>query len=940
MTSCGASAVGKFLHVGNQRFLVKGVSYGTFAPRVTGDQFPDPDTVAADFALMAEAGINTVRTYTAPTTALLDEAARLGLRVIATVPWMQHVAFLDDRKTCREIRDGVLAHVRGIANHPALLLIALGNEIPPGIVRWHGRIRVQRFLHDLYADAKAVAPETLLTYVNYPPTDYLDLSCFDVCAFNVYLHREAELRNYLRRLQHIAGNKPLLLAEAGADSLREGETGQAALTSMQLRVAFEEGFCGAIAFAWTDEWWRGGSAIEDWAFGLVDAERTPKLALHAVSHVFSSVPFRKEQQRKWPLVSVVVCAYNAQTTLEECLSALERLTYPRFEVIVIDDGSQDRTAAIARNHASVKLVSTGNAGLSQARNIGLAHAAGEIVAYTDADVAVDPDWLNYLIQPFLTSEVVGVGGPNVVPPDDPWIAQCVARAPGAPTHVMLDDRIAEHIPGCNMAFRREALLAVDGFNPIFVRAGDDVDLCWRLQARGWKLGYAPSALVWHRHRPTIRAYWRQQVGYGEGEAWLANCHPERVVRGRPLWQGHIYSPLPFVRSFAQTRINAGVWGTAQFPSVYRTDVHPFAYLPHRARWQLLSIALVSAGVLLVATGWAPGVGVGFLVAGLSALGVTLMRCVGYARASAIESLPPIAGCSVAISRLVYRATIAGLHFVHPMARLWGRLRGMMAVPDGRHDETLDSLGRDRPHARRRSPSMLSPGAEDLRAALLLTVGRSLERQFWCETWQQLDAILRGVTDRLRSSRAVSLIEIDDGWRADRDVSVSIGGLAWVHLRALIEDHGGGKCLLRVSTRLRPTLVGCLAIALLAGSLGIFVAMAADPPLWASASIAGALVLPLIAAAFRRVAGLCAVFRSAVKDVVTQAGMIPLQPAKQSQQEVRKRPTAPVRLGEGATGEAHRISPVRRTARVTKLPSIPHEPLDESSSHAAHSGVDP
>ncbi len=124
---------------------------------------------------------------------------------------------------------------------------------------------------------------------------------------------------------------------------------------------------------------------------------------------------------------------------------------------MVDDGSRDDTAAIAATFPGVRVVSVPNGGLSAARNVGLAHATGEIVAYTDADVRVDPDWLTYLVQPLLHSNVAGSGGPNVVPADDPWVAQCVARAPGGPTHVLLDDRIAEHVPGCNMAFRREAL---------------------------------------------------------------------------------------------------------------------------------------------------------------------------------------------------------------------------------------------------------------------------------------------------------------------------------------------------------------------------------------------------------------------------------------------------------------------------------------------------
>ena len=88
---------GKFIFVGDQKLYLRGVTYGTFAPDADGDQFPDRDTVAIDFAAMAANGINSVRTYTVPPRYLLDAAEEHGLYVMVGLPWEQHIAFLDQR---------------------------------------------------------------------------------------------------------------------------------------------------------------------------------------------------------------------------------------------------------------------------------------------------------------------------------------------------------------------------------------------------------------------------------------------------------------------------------------------------------------------------------------------------------------------------------------------------------------------------------------------------------------------------------------------------------------------------------------------------------------------------------------------------------------------------------------------------------------------------
>jgi len=785
---------GKFLQLAAERFWVKGVSYGTFAPDADGHHFPAPSRIAEDFTLMRRAGVNTVRTYTVPDQRVLDLAQQHGLRLMVGVPWTDHVAFLDDRRLSRAIRRDVLAHVRALASHPAVLMMALGNEIPAAVVRWLGPARVERFLAELYGEAKAIAPGALFTYVNYPPTEYLNLPFVDVCAFNVYLHRERDLRAYLARLQNIAGHKPLLVAEAGADSSREGAAGQAALTAMQLRVSFAEGACGAVAFAWTDDWWRGGRAISDWAFGLVDAERQPKPVLQSVAQVFSSVPFPPAEPQSCPKVSVLVCAYNAADTLDECLTSLEQLRYPDYEVIVVNDGSRDATGDIARRHPSCRVIDIDHAGLSAARNAALAAASGDIVAYTDADVRVDPEWLTYLVQPFATDGVVGAGGLSLPPLDSPWMAHCVARAPGGPTHVLLDDRTAEHVPGCNLAVRRDALRAIGGFNPIYLRAGDDVDVCWRLQNAGGRIEFVSAAVVWHHHRASVRAYWRQQVGYGEGQSWLVPHHRERFTGAKIAWRGHVYSPLPFVRSLSRPRVNVGIWGSAAFPSVYHMQSFSLMFLPHSVRWQAVSAALI-AGALLVGLVAGSAAAVSVAVVGLAGLAITMCLCVRYALASDIDALPPIGGRSPRASRLIYRLVIAWLHVLQPFARATGHIRGTLYPPGVSQPSPVRAL---RP----------SPG--ELASALYLLVGGTIAPRFWAERWIGADALLTMITERLHATPLARGLEIEDRWPPSRDIRVPVWLFAWLDLLVLIEIHGAGRSLIRIRHRLQPAALSIVA----------------------------------------------------------------------------------------------------------------------------------
>jgi GT2 family glycosyltransferase len=763
---------GKFIFAGREKLYVRGVTYGPYRPNDQGSEYGDPRTVAHDFALMTAHGVNTVRTYTVPPVWFLDLAEQNGLRVMVGIPWQQHVAFLDDRQQVREIIERVRAGVRACAEHPAVLCYAIGNEIPAPIVRWFGARRIERFIEKLYRAAKAEDPDGLFTYVNYPSTEYLKLPFLDFVCFNVYLEREENLHAYLGRLQNLADDSPLMITEIGLDSRSHGQQEQAESLDWQIRSVFANGCAGAFAFAWTDEWHRGGFDIEDWDFGLVTRERQPKPALSAVGKSYGEVPFAKDVE--WLRISVVVCSYNGARTIRDCFEGLRNLDYPNYEVIVVNDGSKDRTAAITREFG-FRLINTENCGLSSARNTGAEAATGEIVAYIDDDAYPDPQWLSYLAATFMNTDYSAVGGPNIAPPGDGSIAECVAHSPGGPVHVLLSDRDAEHIPGCNMAFRKSALMAIGGFDPQFRSAGDDVDVCWRLQDRGWTIGFNPAAMVWHHRRNSVIAYWKQQVGYGRAEALLEAKWPEKYnAVGHLTWSGRLYGKGLTKVLGSRRRIYHGEWGSALFQSIYEPASHALWSLPLMPEWYLLTIALGS----ISAFGFAWSSLFFFSPLFLLAAAMPVIQALRSAAHASFASSP-----QTLIQSMKLRGLTTLLHLIQPLARLRGRLR---------HGLTP---------WRRFSHWRLAPPWPST-----FTI--------WSERWKSHDSSLKAVESAVRTHGALVVRGGNfDHW----DLEVRAGVLTSVRLRMAVEEHGAGRQLLRF--RLwpkwsRPWTIAAIALAIL------------------------------------------------------------------------------------------------------------------------------
>jgi O-antigen biosynthesis protein len=857
---------GKFFFAGEHKHFIKGVTYGPFATGSHGAQFPEPLMVDNDFALMGQAGINTVRVFTVPPVWLLDAAHHAGLKVLVGLSWSQHIAFLDDVAFQAEIRETVAAGVRDCRRHPGILGYLVGNEIPPDIVRWHGAEAVRQFVRSLVACVRCAHPDALVSYANFPSTEYLTIDFTDFVCFNVYLHDESAFRRYVARLHNLAVDQPLVLTEFGVDSMRLGEEEQRRIVSWQVRSAFAAGVAGTFVFAWTDEWFTGGHLIEDWAFGLVDRQRQPKPALGEVARQYQSA--LPPSLQHYPRVSVVVCAYNAERTMDQCLASLAVLNYPDYEVIVVNDGSRDGTLAIAENYDFCRIISQLNHGLSVARNVGAEAATGDIVAYTDSDCVADPDWLTYLVAKMEANNLAACGGPNFPPPEDTLVPAVVAVAPGGPTHVLISDEVAEHIAGCNMAFRRNELLRLGGFDPIYRAAGDDVDICWRFQDSGHIIGFSPAAVVWHFRRNTVAAYCNQQRGYGKAEALVYAKHPFRFnLFGQAKWLGRIYGDLSASLLLSRRPvIYSGVFGRGLFQTMYEPPSSLTALLPLTFEWSAASLVLALAGI--AGGGWLWLLAVPLLA--------TWALCVNGALQAPIDKR--FGGFDV--TGLRARALAALLIYLGPLLRGWERikwrLKGMRAQA---HIGLVETEQRAR----------------------LVWRERAFHLSYWSDAGAEKEVLLNGLTDFLVPQKY--LVMTDTGWNG-WDLKIARGLCSRALVTVCSENHGGGKRLLRVRCAMRlshPTLFVLRSSA----ALTAFALMLGWPLAGAVIGAAGVVNAGVVG---WQLIGFGQLMHRIIEAVAKHARLMPLEPVARARPEKRKRLLSSAEAADQLDAVTHRAAP--------------------------------
>lgn len=786
----------KFFFEGDKKWFIKGVTYGPFAPDAAGDFVGDPEKAKRDFTLMQEMGVNLLRIYHIPPRWFLDLAKEYRLRVLISIPWAEHVEFLNNPKIRRQVEQTIREGVAKNKGHEAIFGYYVGNEIPYAMVRWLGARRVIEFVEKLIRMAREADPRPLYSYAAYPPTEYLLPSNVDFVSYNVYLERQRDFEKYLARLQNLAEDKPLIFGEFGLDTIRKGEQEQADVLSWHLESVVRGGAAGTIFFAWTDEWFTGGHDITDWAFGLVTRDRQPKKAFHELQKYLrcdGSITERVKLER-YPRTSVIVCSYNGGKTLKDCLESLDEVTYPGFEIVLVDDGSKDDSQNIVKSwlekrqarcsgvvkdeetaskvtgqhhEARVEAYSGGgklpdfiwivqpNMGLSYARNAGAHAATGEIFAYTDSDCMADPDWLYYMIGTLISGDYVGVGGPNISPPAVNWIQAAVSAAPGGPSHVLLTDVVAEHIPGCNMAFHRAAFYSVGGFDTEYRKAGDDVDFCWRLQTNGGVIAFSPSAIVWHYRRFTLQAFRKQQEGYGEAESMLRFKHLIFFgPTGTAKWKGQIYGAPRFTWLFNKPIIYHGVFGHGLFQSIYPTPQSELAAY-------LSSIEFVVLTGFIAVLGWP--LEKLRMVPLLMFLG-TFLVALSYMIHARIEAK---------FDTIPARLLVAFLAFMQPLGRGWARYFTWLKY------KVTPTKVIARPEAG------LTAAAHK---------GSMSKLDFWNETGKGREQLLTEIFQLLEDEGWN--YSSDTGWK-DWDIQI-YGNQFWsISVRTVTEYHGGPKCLTRV-----------------------------------------------------------------------------------------------------------------------------------------------
>jgi GT2 family glycosyltransferase len=313
-------------------------------------------------------------------------------------------------------------------------------------------------------------------------------------------------------------------------------------------------------------------------------------------------------------MSIIIPTFNGASRIGNCLDALMRQVAGRdAEILVVNDGSTDNTADVVGRYSGVRLINQGNAGPAAARNRGALEARGSILCFTDDDCVPMPDWLDAMIAPFEDPDVVGVRGVYRTR-QKRLTARFVQIEYEERYRLMSNLDCIDFIDTYSAAFRRDRFLEMTGYDTSFpVACAEDVELSYRMSARGWRMKFAPAAIVYHTHPETLWRYLKRKYKFAFWRVLAVRKNPSKAVKDSHTPQlmkvQLLFAPaLPLVVTFdlvARSALHASLFVV----TISLASTLPFAV---RAIAKDPVVGLLSP-VLIAARAWAQALGV---IAGL------------------------------------------------------------------------------------------------------------------------------------------------------------------------------------------------------------------------------------------------------------------------------------------------------------------------------------
>lgn len=301
-----------------------------------------------------------------------------------------------------------------------------------------------------------------------------------------------------------------------------------------------------------------------------------------------------------PFVSVLVPAHNEEAVIHRSVSAMLRMDYPAFEVIVVDDGSTDGTLAALEPLMAderLRLVrKPANEGKAMAINDALPLSRGEILMGLDADAEPDPQMLRFIVPHFDAPRVAAVTGNPRVRNVDTFLARLQAVEFSSIISLL---RRAQRVwgrivtvSGVVAAVRRSAVFDVGGYSPDMPT--EDIELTWKLQKRHYDVRYEPRAICWMTVPLSYRGLWRQRLRWARGLAQVLHKHADVMVtwKSRRLWPVFVESSLSILWSVCFVFL-AALWTLS-----YSVGLPPIGASPIPNLWGM-SIATLCLLQLLV-----------------------------------------------------------------------------------------------------------------------------------------------------------------------------------------------------------------------------------------------------------------------------------------------------------------------------------------------------